>query len=70
MATNYGSADVKCAFYQSESDKAIKCEGIENTQQMVLEFQTKQDKIGWKEERCNKICPDCPIKELIEKKYQ
>lgn len=70
MATNYGTADAKCAFYQYENDKNIKCEGIENTHQMVLEFLTKHEKTAWKEERCNKICPECPIKELIEKKYQ
>lgn len=70
MATNYGSAGVKCAFYKSEADRYIRCEGIKDTTQVVLEFRTKQEKADWKEKQCNQVCPECPIREQIEKKYK
>ena len=69
MPLDYGSADIKCPFYKSETRNAIKCEGV-FSETCTFNFVNSIKKCEHKEKYCNHFnYPKCPHAKKIKDKY-
>ncbi len=68
MPTPYGSANVKCPFYDEETRNKIKCEGV-FSKTCDQNFETSIKKKKHKEKYCNKDFYSCPHYKQVRPKY-
>ena len=69
MPLDYGSADIKCPFYKSETRNAIKCEGV-FSKTCIFNFANATKKCVHKEKYCNRFnYKECPHAKNIKNKY-
>lgn len=69
MPVNYGTADVKCPFYTSETRITLKCEGMFSCN-CDFEFKTVEQKCQHKEKYCNTYnFNSCPHYRSLMEKY-
>ena len=69
MATSYESAKVKCPFYKWNDGTRICCEGIEESDRIIIGFDKKNFKEKRMERFCNNNYEKCEVNKLINKKY-
>lgn len=69
MASNWGTI-IMCPFYLSEGDVSIRCEGISSD--AVQQWWAHKDaKIAYREAFCETMdYGECPVAQLLEKKYE
>ena len=68
MPVSYGSEDVKCPFYRTETKNAIKCEGAFSASCTFCFFDSFKKK-DHKTKYCNNDYRNCPHYIAVAKKY-
>ena len=65
-------ANVKCPFYISDTDRpyTVKCEGLENTKFINVEFSNRQQKKDYIDSKCSDRYRYCWIYRLLSYKYR
>jgi len=63
------TAETKCPYYISESEKKIRCEGFLEGMQVTLNFAGSLQKEYFQETKCRGFGEGCPIKKSVEEKY-
>ena len=68
----YGADRFECPFFKEYNSNSILCEGCEDNSSVRQTFTKKEGRIQWANDYCFSIktCPDCPIYELANKKYE
>lgn len=70
MSTSYEAVNVRCPFYKSDEALRIKCEGLEDSSRLAVEFQKKAEKEQWQWRYCNTEWEQCKVCQIIEGKYK
>lgn len=68
MPTVFGSENVKCPFYDTETRNAIKCEGV-FSKTCDQNFENAEIKRKYKEKYCNEGYDNCPHYKQVYSKY-
>lgn len=70
MPNTSGAANTSCPYYERESEYSITCEGIVEHSFTVLKFASDTHKALWQKENCYHIACSCPIREMLDEKYE
>ena len=70
LGTSYNSVLVRCPFYQSDDALRIKCEGLDGSSRLAVEFSNKAEKLQWMKNYCNSAYGECKVCQIIDKEYQ
>jgi collagenase-like PrtC family protease len=64
------TADIKCPFFSSITEKSISCEGMDSSCRNVMWFVTEQERYQYVQKHCFNYPNECPIALEVEKKYE
>lgn len=69
MSNSRAGALTVCPFFLSDSKQAITCEGLSAGSKTMLIFKNVQQRQEWQEKNCFLYHCTCPLKNLINEKY-
>jgi hypothetical protein len=70
MANTAAGALAVCPFYLSDSKTTITCEGLTEKGKVLLVFEDAQQRKEWLRNNCYLYRCDCPLKKILNSKYE
>ena len=70
MANTAAGALAVCPFFLSDSKTTITCEGLTEKGKVLLVFEDAQQRKAWQRSNCYLYRCDCPLKKILNSKYE